>query len=124
MLFYIELLGLTEEDLGQEVSDLHINKLCLRFCKNWRLLHSHLDLDEVVCNDVERDHFNEMERKVAFFSAWKQQKAYEATYKKLIDALRAINCHKDATALCEILAGKSMPVTKQTATSGESYFWS
>ena len=111
--------GLTEEELNIEVSDVHIDEISRRFCKLWRSLYSHLNLDETVCSDADRNNNTEVEKKIAFFKEWKQQKAYDATYKNLVYALVMINCNKDASAVCQMLAeslGKPMqvPVTSGT----------
>ena len=78
-----------------------------------------MDLQEIVCSDAERNNKNETEMKTAFFSVWKQQKAYEATYGKLVYALEMIGNKKDAVAVCMMLA-KSLgkPTSEQMKPTG------
>ncbi len=111
--------GFSEGEFKKQISNIHIDQISCTCCKEWRSLFSHLDLDEIVNDDVERNNITEIEKKIAFFGEWRQRKAFEATYKKLVCALEAINRHNDAVIVCKILA-KSLgkPIPEDLVTEG------
>lgn len=82
--------NLGEEDCNRKVTDVHIEKISRSFCRKWRSLPSHLELDDIVVCDVERDSASEKDKRNKFFTEWKEAKGSDATYTKLITALLVI----------------------------------
>ena len=80
----------------QQVSDIHLERLSRTCCRKWRNLTSHLKLDRIVMDDIDRRSVKEGEKRLDFFTEWKEQKGSAATYKALIKALLNIGCRNDA----------------------------
>lgn len=99
----MKIFKLTEEDLKQEVSDSHVEKLS-EYC-HWRRLPSHLDMKTTVVEDIDRNRLliDESEKRHNFFKKWKQAKGQTATYKALVIALLEINFRQDAESVCKLL---------------------
>ena len=116
---------LEEKDCDGAVSDLHLEVISRSYCTKWKSLPAHLEMKEVVVNDIDRITGDEQEKRHAFLKKWKAVKGSEATYKKLINALLAIECRQDAESVCELLQ-KSLPqesapvlASSEPATSGK-----
>ncbi len=112
--------GLSEEDWNQKVSDIHVGDISQSYCDNWRDLYPHLHLKKIVASDADRNHGSEVKRKAAFFNEWKEQRASEATYRRLVYALLRIGSRQDAASMCELLAkslGEAKPQSQSAISS-------
>ena len=105
-------------DLIQVVSDLHLEMISRSYCTKWKSsLPAHLEMKAVVVNDIDRINGDEQEKRHAFLKKWKAVKGSDATYKKLIDALLAIECREEAEGVYELLQKSLSP---QSAPASES----
>lgn len=95
--------NLPEEACSQQVSDVHLEMISRSHCKNWKRLPVYLELACTVASDIDRKQVEESEKRIEFFSGWKEQKGSAATYESLINALLTINCRQDAEYVCELL---------------------
>ena len=83
--------------MDNDISDIHLNEISHSHCRKWRLLYSHLLLDKIVVDDVDRMPVTEEEdKRASFFHKWKEIKGSEATYQVLYNALIKIECKSDA----------------------------
>ena len=112
--------GLSEKDGDRKVSDVHVDEISRLYCKKWRSLYPHLELDEIVVADTERDHGAEDERRKGFLTKWRETKGSKATYKMLVHALLRINQRLDAENICKLLAGEKSSVQAATDTSKDA----
>ncbi len=94
---------LAEEHCNQQISDRHLEDFSRSSCQQWRSLPSRLGLPTILAEDIERSVSNEGERRHIFFQEWKQRKGFEATYKRLIEALIGINRREDAEKVCQLM---------------------
>ena len=106
---------------SQVVSDLHLEVISRSYCTKWKSLPAHLEMKEVVVNDIDRINGDEQEKRHAFLKKWKAVKGSEATYKKLINALLAIECREEAEGVRELLLSQqSAPVlASESVASGK-----
>ena len=97
---------LSEADLNQQVSDIHIEEIPDFLCEKWRSLPPYLEMEAMVAKDINRDHSgcDEREKRSSFFNKWKEMKGQEATYKKLIHALIKRNDIQSAESVCKLIA--------------------
>ena len=91
-----ELYGLTEKESNREISNRYLNSISNSCCKRWRDLLAHLELPDILIEDLERNYAKEEERRYNFFSKWKEREGSGANYKRLAMALLEINCRDDA----------------------------
>ncbi len=122
--------GLSEEHYNQKVSDPHVDTISRSHCKSWRPLYSHLELEEIVVSDTNKNHSLEVDKRNAFFSVWRAMKGSEATYRKLVYALLKTSARQDAEGVCKLLAeslglesprrlvGGASPATTATSPAG------
>ncbi len=92
----LESFGLSEAEANKTISEIHMQEISRSHCSQWRMLYSHLELDQIVVSDMEHRGTSEEERRLAFFNAWKGRKGSDATYGRLIYALLKIMCRQDA----------------------------
>ena len=100
--------GLTEGHYNQTVDDSHLEKLSRSGCKQWKSLPSHLKLETIVAEDIDKSQKEEREKRYDFLLKWKNTEGSAATYAQLISALLKIKCRRDAERLCEMVK-KSAP---------------
>ena len=98
----IKSFGLSEH-VNQKVSDMHIEEISRCYCSQWRRLYSYLEMDKIVCSDVDRMSMSEKEKRHIFFSEWSQRKGCDATYSRLLYALLKTGCREDAEGVCKLL---------------------
>ena len=87
---------LQNEECNKQISDAHLERLSSKCCGKWRNLTSHLEMDSIVKDDIDRKSVCESEKRLDYFTEWKDQKGSAATYKSLIRALLKIDCRDDA----------------------------
>ena len=87
---------LLNEECNKQITDAHLERLSSKCCGKWRNLTSHLELDSIVKDDIDRKSVRESEKRLDYFTEWKEQKGSAATYKSLIRALLKIDCRDDA----------------------------
>lgn len=102
-----------KEECDKQVSDSHLKEI---YCDKWEKLDTHLELGSHVVSDINCNHKKEEDKRSAFFSAWKQKKGCDATYRKLIHAFLKIECRNDAEAVCMLLQ-KSVSVQTNSSAS-------
>lgn len=105
--------NLTQEDVEKQISDIHIEVISRSWCKKWRHLCAHLELDFIVADDIESQKVDEDQNRLKFFTTWKAKQGSEATYKKLISALQTIGCNDDAEHVCELSQSVRVPPQQQ-----------
>ena len=114
---FLQLMGhyrLTERHYNQTVKDSHLEKLSRSGCKQWKSLPSHLKLETIVAEDIDKTQKEEREKRYDFLLKWKNTEGSAATYAQLISALLKIRCRRDAELLCEMVqksARQSQPHT-------------
>ena len=94
--------GLSEEGGNRRVSDIHIEEISRLYCKRWKLLCPHLEMEGIIVSDVDHTGNDEREKRRAFLAAWKENKGSGATYRRLLYALLKIGCREDAEAVCKL----------------------
>ena len=101
--------GLSEKDWNRTVSDVHADEISRHYCKKWRSLYPHLELQKIVVTDAEIDYNTEEARRHDFITKWRDIKGSEATYKKLVCGLLKIDQKLDAENICRLLAKCNSP---------------
>jgi hypothetical protein len=94
---------LSDRSCNKLVSDVHLEEISRSNCKQWKSLPSHLGLETIVADDIDRSQKDPREKRYDFFLQWKDIKGTGATYKQLINALLKIKCKKDADKVCQLL---------------------
>lgn len=94
---------LTEGICNKQVSDGHLEEISRYHCKDWKSLPSHLGLNTIVAEDIDRSKVAEKEKRHTFLLGWKKIEGSRATYKRLITALLKIDCREDAEGVCTLL---------------------
>ena len=107
------------EDVKGKITDVHLEVISRSYCGKWKRLPSHLNMESVVVDDIDRLAIDEDEKRLKFLSTWKTTKGSDATYKKLISALLKIKCVYDAEGVCEILQQNVAPKPKDNSASKE-----
>lgn len=87
----------------RQVTDTHINDICLHCSFKWANLLAPLGMNSNVEDDL--DQMQGLDKSDRFLRIWKQQKGDGATYKVLMAALLSINCQDDADYICRLLEG-------------------
>ena len=100
---------LTQEDLNKKVTDKHIEVISRSSCRKWKSLYSHLEMKPIHVGDIDCKEMDEDQKRVKFFSTWKENKGSEATYTKLIRALLTIESKEDAESVCKLLHDEQQP---------------
>lgn len=95
--------GLTDEDCNSVITDVHLDLISRSCCEHWKSLTSHLGLEAIITNDIDKIPKSEAAKRLDFFSQWKTIIGSGATYRLLITALLKINCGQDAEKVCEML---------------------
>ena len=90
-------------ELDQKISDENIQEFSSSHGSKWRLMYTHLGLQAIVVQDIDRALKSEEEKRHAFFTTWKEIQGCFATYKALINALLKVSCREDAESLCELI---------------------
>lgn len=97
--------GLSDGDCKQQVTDVHLDLISRSSCKQWRSLPSHLNLETIVAEDIDKIQIqiDERSKRHKFLLQWKDIAGSCATYKNLITALLIMKCAQDARQVCKIL---------------------
>ncbi len=115
---------LSEDDVLQRVSDIHIQEISCAKHIQWWLLPAVLIMENpnTIVKDIERERKSEKEMRIAFFSEWQRQKGSDASYKALISALLCIGSKEHAEYVCELLKRSTTArVTSQASEGSYSY---
>lgn len=99
----LEHFKLKKEDYNLEVSDRHINDISRSHCRGWKFLPPHLEMKNIVMEDIDRGPGSEEDKRRSFLLKWKQTKGCNATYERLVSALLQIECRRDAESVCKLL---------------------
>jgi hypothetical protein len=89
------------EDLP--VTDRHLEEISRLYCRAWKRLPTHLSLETIVADDIDKSLKEEEDKRYDFLKKWKKMKGSTATYRKLHDALKEIECVDDAEKVYEIM---------------------
>ena len=104
MLRVCEVYGLSEEDLSVAVSEKDLERIARSCCKDWKSLPTHLELETILVEDIEKSQaHDEREKRHNFLRQWKRMKGSAATSKQLVSALLEIDSVEDAEKVCSIL---------------------
>ena len=95
--------GLSEQYLSWAVSDKDLERISRSCCKDWKSLPTHLELETILVEDIEKSQADEREKRHDFLRQWKRMKGSAATYKQLVSALLEIESVDDAEKVCGIL---------------------
>ena len=106
---------LLNEECNKQVSDAHLERLSSKCCDEWRNLTSHLEMDSIVKRDIDRKCVSEREKRLDYFTEWKDQKGSAATYKSLIRALQKIDCRDDAEYVYQLSQSSGSHSTQTTS---------
>ena len=98
--------GLADGYGDQPVTDEHLEIISRSCCKKWKSLPAHLELEDIVAEDIDKTQKGEREKRHDFLREWKSMKGSKATYKKLIAALLKIKCKDEAEKLQAMEAEK------------------
>ena len=109
---------LTEQDCTRPIKDADLESISHSHCTYWRKLPTHLGVDKIIINDIDRSQLGSEEAKRSdFFSQWKNSRGSDATYKQLVVALLEINCRQDAEDVLKILKQSIQKAQHQQAVS-------
>ena len=113
---------LTEEDVNKQITDEHIGVISSlsSLCSQWKSLPVHLGLATTIVGDIDSTPVTETEKKMDFFTTWKEEQGSNATYRKLIGALLEILCKRDAESVCQLLKSASPVQAQQQQESATS----
>ena len=114
---------LAEKDCDGAVSEVHLLEISRSCCKKWRLLPAHLEMREVVVDDIDHINGDEQEKRCYSQEMEGSQRFWCYLQKKLINALLAIECRQDADkmqSVCELLQKSPAPVlASESVASGK-----
>ena len=82
--------NLEKMELKKQVSDRHIQEFSTSHGRRWQSLPSHLELDQIVADDIDCKPIDEDKKRHSFLSRWKRMNGTRATYKVLVCALLKI----------------------------------
>ena len=94
---------LTDRELERQVSDSHLEVISRSYCKQWKSLPPHLQLDRIVADDIDKSQKEDRVKRHEFLLQWKDIKGSHATYKQLLAALLKTKCRQDAESVCKML---------------------
>ena len=98
-----ELLKKCQLSNKKPVSAEHLERLSRSGCKEWKSLPAHMDLEDIVAEDIDKSKKTEREKRHEFLLKWKDMKGSDATYEQLVKALLKIKCVQDAETVCQML---------------------
>ena len=75
-------------------------------------MEAHLELEDIVAEDIDKTQKGEREKRHAFLRKWKSMNGSKATYKQLIAALLKIKCKDEAEKVQEMEAKKVQEMLK------------
>ena len=122
----IEQYELTEQDCTRQIEDVDLDRISDSHCMHWRKLPTHLGMEKIVTNDIDKSQGSEEVKRSDFFSRWKDIRGSDATYKQLVIALLEVNCRQDAEDVLKILkesirkAQHQQAVSKKTSNNGSA----
>lgn len=93
-------------DLEKRVTELHLQEISRNRCEDWAWLYSHLNMSQIIVNDIQKSKAKEKDRRLEFFQKWEKENGDKATYFKLLQALIANKSIADAEYVCELLVKK------------------
>ena len=91
---------LTPDVLSQKVSREH--KLVIQQTISWKPVGEFL-LDEVDLKDIDKDGFDEPEKRAEMLAKWQERFGRGATYEKLIDAMIKAGKKTEAEGVCQLI---------------------
>ena len=113
--------GLADGYGDQPVTDKHLEIISRSCCKEWKSLPAHLELEDIVAEDIDKSQKGEREKRHDFLRKWRSMKGSKATYKQLITALLKIKCKDEAEKVQEILkALQPQQPTQDSVTSASA----
>ena len=110
---------LLNEECNKQISDAHLEMLSSKRCRKWRNLTTSLELDSIVKDDIDRKSVCESEKRLNYFTEWKDQKGSAATYKSLIRALLKIGCRDDAEYVYQLSQSSGSNSTSPAQTTAD-----
>ena len=110
---------LLNEECNKQISDAHLEMLSSKRCRKWRNLTTSLELDSIVKDDIDRKSVCESEKRLDYFTEWKDQKGSAATYKSLIRALLKIGCRDDAEFVYQLSQSTGSHSTSPAQTTSD-----
>ena len=96
--------GVTSMQLDEKCTNEHLHDIAL-FLTSWRTLAPRLGLSSEV-EAVDRDAYNEKEKRQKFLETWKAKFAFKAKYKVLVEALLKIDSADQAEKVCHLLVSQ------------------
>ena len=104
--------GLTPDYLDRQISDQHVLRFA-EYCTDFELVGPYLGLKKHEVSDIDEDKRKTALKRRALLEIWKERQSFEATYRKLIEAL--MNCGKNNSAyeICCILAKRRQKLMKE-----------
>ena len=94
---------LSRSSCKKPVSKEHLETISRSGCKEWKSLPAHLELEDIVAEDIDKSKTTEREKRHEFLLKWKDMKGSDATYEQLVKALLKIECVQDAETVCQML---------------------
>ena len=110
---------LLNEECNKQISDAHLERLSSKCCDEWRNLTSHLEMDSIVKRDIDRKCVSERQKRLDYFTEWKDQKGSAATYKSLTKALLKIDCRDDAEYVYQLSQSSGSHSTSPAQTTSD-----
>lgn len=95
--------GVSLKYLEKQISDKHV----LDFAKHYgtfEVIGPYLGLDKCDLSDIDEDNNKSALKRRKVLEVWKEKKAFEATYKKFIEALIKCDRNDSAFHVCQALA--------------------
>ena len=74
----IEQYELTEQDCSRKIEDIDLDRISHSHCKDWRKLPTHLGVNKIVINDINKSQESEEAKRSDFFSRWKNIRGSDA----------------------------------------------
>lgn len=108
----IEHYGVDEKQLDAEILSEYFHEISL-FLSDWRLLAPVLGINTPTVKVIEKDIDGEELKRQEFLIRFKCKLAMKATYRKLMNALLAIDRAEEAGNICEFIKNKGELLTNQ-----------
>ena len=101
------------KELDYQVTDADLERISRSCCGcgKWKRLSPHLGMKPIEGDDIGLSASKEGEKRLEFFTEWKQSKGSDATYRKLVSALLEIECVDDAEKVCKLVEKSATPAS-------------
>lgn len=99
-----------DDILNKEILEEFIVKIST-FLEAWRMVAPHLELSKQDIESIDCDAKSEDEKRLLMLQKWKQISIFNATYRKLLEALLSIKRADQARKVCQMIManqGKSL----------------